>query len=243
MRLSSVLAVLTLLFTGAHAQAGESLPALEVEARFGCAPRLPLKLELVEGLRLRVEVPEGCPGAGERFFLALECPRNKPCQGSAFVRDYVAAYLQGPRTRIRPLNLQPEAPQALEQLSLRVRRSTRLEVDASLLQHRAVDVWVAHKDQRVSHRLASGGAGVVRLHGMPRGRQVAMALQMDRTKKESVRLRVVLESGKLLLDEELALGVERELDCAGAGLGCTGTLRLGVRDTESAPLSLAHDVP
>jgi hypothetical protein len=243
MRRSSVLAVLTLLFTGAQAQAGESLPALEVEGRFACAPRQPLKLELVEGMRSLVEVPEGCPGAGERFFVSLECRRNKPCQGSAFVRDYVAAYLQGPRGRVRPTNLQPEAPQALEQLQLRVRRATRLEVDESLLQYRAVDVWVAHREQRVSYRLASGGAGVVRLQGTPRGRQVAMALQVDRTKKESVRLRVVLETGKLLLDEELALGVERELDCAASGLACSGPVRLGVRDAAGTSVSLAREVP
>lgn len=243
MRRSSVLAVLILLFTCSRVEAGESLPALEVEAHFACAPRQPQRLEVIEGMRSLVEVPEECPGAGERFFVALECPRNKPCQGSAFVGDYVAAYLLGPRGRIRPMNLQPEAPRALKEMHLRVRRNTRLEVDDSLLRHSAVEVWVAHKEQRVSYRLASGDAGVVRLRGTPRAQQVAMALQVDRTKKESVHLRVVLESGKLLLDEELALGTERELDCARAGLACIGLVRLGVRDTASGSVSVARDVP
>jgi hypothetical protein len=58
-----------------------------------------------------------------------------------------------------------------------------------------------------------------------------------------VRLRVVLENGKLLLDEELALGSERELDCSVTGMACAGPLRLGVRDSEGRLSTASRDIP
>jgi hypothetical protein len=236
MRRHNVLAVLCVLFAGTLAEAGESLPALSVEARFACAPRQPVKLDVVEDMRARVQVPEGCPDAGASFLLALKCPR-KECQGSAFVRDYVVAYLQGPRAHVRPANLHAEAPASLKHLEVRVLRATTVEVAESLAHQRAVEVWVTHKEQRVSSRLAPGAASVVKFRGTGR-KQVSMAVQVDRTRKESAHLRVVMENGKLLVDEEMALGTERELDCAVTGLSCAGPMRLGVRDT-LAPLSTA----
>jgi hypothetical protein len=237
MRRSSVLAVFSVLLAGAVAEAGETLPALSTEVRFGCAPRQAVKVDVIEDLRTLVEVPEGCPGAGQKFLVSLACPVGKPCHGSAFVRDYVVAYLAGARAKVRPTNLQAEAPEALKQLQVRVLGTTRVEVDDSLLKYRAAVVWVEHKEQRAALRLAPGAAGVVRFKGTGR-KQVALAFQLDRSKKESVRLRVVVENGKLLLDEELALGAERELDCATTGMSCAGPLRLGVRDAEG-PLSTA----
>lgn len=237
MRRSSVLAVFCVLLAGAMAQAGETLPALSTEVRFACAPRHAVRLELIEDLRALVEVPEGCPEAGTKFLVALACPVGKPCHGSAFVRDYVVAYLQGGRARVRPTNFQATAPEALKHLQVRVLGTTRVDVDDSLLKHRAVVVWVEHKEQRLTSRLAPGAAGVVRVKGTGR-KQVSMALQVDRSRKESVRLRVVVENGTLLLDEELALGAERTLDCASTGLACAGPMRLGVSEAEG-PLSTA----
>lgn len=241
MRRSNVLAVLCVLLVGGWAEAGESLPALSVQVRFDCAPRKPVKLELIQGMRALVEVPEGCTDAGQRFLVSLTCP-GKKCSGSAFVRDYVVASLQGSRAKVRPTSLQAEAPVALKQMQLRVLGSTQVEVDESLLRHRAVDVWVEHKEQRVSLRLAPGTASVARFKGMGR-KQVSMAIQVDRAKKESAHLRVVLENGKLLVDEELALGEVRELDCAMTGLACAGPLRVGVHDAEGRRLPLANDLP
>ncbi len=242
MRRSSVLAVVSVLLVSGWAQASESLPALAAEVRFGCAPRQTVKVDFIEDMRALVEVPEGCQDAGAKFLVSLACPHNKQCRGSAFVRDYVVAYLQGTRASIRPTNLQAEAPSALKQMSVRVVGTTQVEVAESLLHFRAVDVWVVHKEQRASLRLAPGAAGVVRFQGTGR-KQVSMAFQVDRSRKESVRLRVVLENGKLLLDEELALGAERELDCAVTGMACAGPMRLGVRDSEGRLSTASRDIP
>lgn len=239
MRRIHVLAVLCVLFSSTLARAGDSLPALSVEARFACAPRQPVKVDVIEDMRALVQVPAGCPDAGQSFLMALKCPRNQ-CQGSAFVRDYVVAYLTGPRAHVRPANLHAEAPAALKQLEVRVVRATTVEVAESLAHQRAVEVWVTHKDQRATYRLAPGAAGVVRFRGTGR-KQVSMALQVDRTRKESAHLRVVMENGKLLLDEEMALGTERELDCAVTGLSCAGPMRLGVRDTLPPVSTAARD--
>lgn len=241
MRRSSVLAVVSVLLASTWAQASESLPALTAEVRFGCAPRQAVKVDFIEDMRALVEVPEGCADAGAKFLVSLTCP-NKQCRGSAFVRDYVVAYLQGTRASIRPTNLQAEAPASLKQMHVRVVGATQVEVAESLLHYRAVDVWVVHKEQRSSLRLAPGAAGVVRIQGTGR-KQVAMAFQVDRSKKESVRLRVVLENGKLLLDEELALGSERELDCSVTGMACAGPMRLGVRDSEGRLSTASRDIP
>lgn len=241
MRRSSVLAVFSVLLASTWAEASESLPALRAEVRFGCAPRQPVKVDVIEDMRALVEVPSGCADAGEKFLVSLTCP-NKQCRGSAFVRDYVVAYLQGTRASIRPTNLQAEAPAALKQMHVRVVGTTRVEVAESLLHFRAVDVWVVHKEQRSALRLAPGAAGVVRFQGTGR-KQVSMAFQVDRSKKESVRLRVVLENGRLLLDEELALGAERELDCSVTGMACAGPMRLGVRDSEGRLSTASRDLP
>ncbi|XXF79018.1 hypothetical protein P2318_04490 [Myxococcaceae bacterium GXIMD 01537] len=236
-RSNMLLAGLSILLTGAVARAGEMLPALAVEARFACAPRQPLKLDLIEDMRVLVEVPAGCPDAGTRFLVSLACPPKKQCRGSAFMRDYVVAYLQGSRASLRPTNLQAEAPQALKQLSLRVTGTTQVELDESLVHHRAVIVSLAHKEQRMSYRLAPGAAALARFQGTNR-RPVSLALQVDRSKRDKAHLRLVMDSGKLLLDEEMALGTERELDCATAGLACIGPIRLALNDSV-APVSTA----
>ncbi len=239
MRCGSGLAVvLSLLLgsasAGAEAPRGESLPALAVEVGFGCAPRERVRLEHLADTQSLVTIPTGCPGAGDSVLLALSCA-GRQCQGSAFVRSHPVARLKGTRARTRVVDLQAGAPPALKKLRVRVLGTTQVRLEEPLFVHQPLAIHVSHADQRLELHMASGGASVTRLRGT-RG-SVAMALQVERTRKESAHLRVLLDTGRVLLDEELPLGSVRELDCAGAGLDCQGPVRFAIGESteRSAP--------
>ena len=200
--------------------APETRVSFGLEARFACGGRKPIALELVERTEGSLEIPPGCPHAGEKLFLEVNCSRGV-CEGLVRRGHLALGSLAEANGALQVTTSELHAKGPAGQLALAV-------VSRKVL---AMSGPGPERAMRITAQTEGGGQAMVL--GLS-GQRATLVLEGVAWEVGFVRARgarVTLEvstGGKSRLREELAIGEPAVLDCRAKKLTCSGKVRFAV---------------
>jgi hypothetical protein len=195
-----------------------------LEARFQCGKAKPIAFELVERTEGQLEIPPGCPHAGEKLSLEVNCSRGV-CEGLVRRGHLVLGTLVEANGALQLSTSELHAKGPAGQLALAV-VSRKVLTMSGPGPERAL---------RITAETEGGSQAMVL--GLP-GQRTTLTLDGAAYEVSVVRARgarVTLEvsaDGNSRLRRELAIGEPVTLDCRAKKLACDGKVRFAVREQQ-----------